>query len=218
MLGRCQCFPKMPNTFVTKKAADEIAGAGLPACTTKVGNDGYKLKIDNEHMIQLDYHGPIHTEGNLYLWIPYYKLLMLADFVFPQWGPYANLGMQASLVQYSQAFDVVLAYDFEYYVGGHVDRVGSRQDVNLGRQFWNDLVSTVKEGYQTVQLQPIVDANGGFNGTNTFTIYRAYSNAVDKYCIDKMLNDLGWSTKLIDAAAYMETHCFLVYEYVGINY
>jgi len=217
-VGSMSIYPKGAEYICHKHAADEIEESGLPPCTTKVGNEGHTLKIDKDHIIQLDYHGPVHTPGNLYIHIPAYKLLMVTDFVFPQWGPYANLGMQSSLITYEKAFDIVLAYDFDHYVGGHVDRVGTRQDVLVGRDFFNDLVDVVKEGYATVDIGPIIEANGGFTGTNTFTIYRAYSNAVDQYCIDKMLNELGWSEKLIDAAAFMETHCFLVYEYIGINY
>jgi len=99
-----------------------------------------------------------------------------------------------------------------------VNQIGTRDDVLIGRQFWEDLVETVKEGYATIDIAPIIEENGGFTGSNTFTIYRAYSNAVDQYCVDKMLNELEWATKLTDAAAFMETHCFLVYEYIGINY
>jgi glyoxylase-like metal-dependent hydrolase (beta-lactamase superfamily II) len=216
-VGSMAIYPDDAEYICHKDAADKIKGAGLPECTRKI-KDEYDLKVDDQHLIQLRYHGPIHTPGNLYLYVPKDKLLMLADFVFPQWGPYGNLGMQSSLLIYDQHFKIVLDYDFEYYVGGHVDRIGSRDDVKTGRQFWWDLIASIKQGYQTVSMDDIVKANGGFNGTNTFTIYRAYSNAVDQFCINNMLNTLGWAKKLIDAAAFMETHCFLTYEYVGINY
>jgi len=217
-VGAMSIYPSEAEFICHKSASDEIKGSGLPKCTRKVNNEGYDLKIDNEHLIQLRYHGAIHTPGNLYIYIPNYKLLMLADFVFPQWGPYGNLGMQSSLITYDQAFDVVLGYDFDYYVGGHVDRIGSKDDVKQGKKLWQDIQESVKMGMETISMEPIIAANGGFTGTNTFTIYRAYSKAVEDFCVDRVLNELGWSTKLIDAAPFMNTHCFLTYEYIGINY
>jgi len=216
-VGSIGVFPKDAEYICHKKAADLIKDSGLPVCT-KTFKDTYTLKVDDKHYIELSYHGTVHTEDNLYIYIPTYKLLMLADFVFPQWGPYHSLGMQASLVRYYEAFDVVLDFDFDYYVGGHVDRVGNKNDVKVGKQLIEDLVSSIKEGMSTLDYDAIVKSQGGANGTNSFTIFRAWTDAVSNYCVNNMLNVLGWSKKLIDPAAYMDTHCFLVYEYVNINY
>eukprot|EP01099_Mayorella_cantabrigiensis_P001527 TRINITY_DN1676_c0_g1_i1.p1 TRINITY_DN1676_c0_g1~~TRINITY_DN1676_c0_g1_i1.p1 ORF type:complete len:324 (+),score=65.64 TRINITY_DN1676_c0_g1_i1:50-973(+) len=217
-VGSASLYPKDAEYICHKQAAKNIEQVGLPPCTLKVNNDGYDLKIDSEHLIQLRYHKPIHTPGNLYIYVPHYKLLMLVDFVFPQWGPYHSLGMASTLTVYNQSFADVLSYEFDYYVGGHVDRIGSRNDVLVQQQLFNDIMSSVKEGLSTVQFGEIAEEQGGFNGKNTFSIYGAYSEAVAEYCADKVLNKLGWSKKLIDAAAFMQTHCFLVYEAVTVNY
>ena len=177
-----------------------------------------RIEGDKDHVIQLDYRGTIHTEGNLYIWVPKDKLLMLVDFVFPQWGPYHSWGMQASLSKYWDAFAKVMDYDFKYYVGGHVDRVGTPQDVQVAKDLFNDVQASMEQAMTTVNQSAIAEANGGYNGKNTFTIFRAYTDALVDECVRLVLKEKGWEDKLIDAAAYMDTHCFLMYEHINVDY
>jgi len=176
------------------------------------------IVADSEHKIRLEYHGTIHSEGNLYIYVPIAKLLMVVDFVFPKWGPYHSLGEQATLVKYYEAYDIVLSYDFNYYIGGHVDRIGTRDDILVSKYMFNNLTYAVEQALDAISYSDVVTAQGGYTGTNTFTIYRAYIDEVVNYCVNIMLNELDWSAKVIDAGAFMDTHCFLVFEYVKINY
>lgn len=218
-IGAAAAFPSDAEVICHKAASHMIKETpSVPECTRIVKNEGYTLKIDSKHIIELEYRGTIHTEGNLYIYVPNDKLLMLIDFVFPQWGPYHSLGMASSVARYWDAFDKVLKYDFEYYVGGHVDRIGSRNDVEVGKQLISDLVDSVKQALKTVNETEIVEQNGGYNGKNSFTIYRAYTDAIADECVNIMMNEKDWGSKLIDAGAYMDTHCFVISEYVDIQF
>jgi len=219
-IGDAGLYPKNAEYICHKRAEKQratLVNTTVPACTHLVGNSGYNLTIDSTHTIQLDYWGPLHTEGNLYIWIANSKLLMVVDFVFSSWGPYQSLGMQGSLVWYSSSFNNVLSYPFQYYVGGHVDRIGFRNDVTLQQQFWNDLNTAVKAAIANVDFTPILESFGGYNGTNSFSIYSAYNSACANYCVNQIYS-MGWDSKLIDLGAFINSHCYLVLEHVNINY
>lgn len=46
--------------------------------------------------LRLDYRGPNHSEGNIFIWAPKQKLLMLVDVIFPGWVPSTRLAVLSS--------------------------------------------------------------------------------------------------------------------------
>jgi len=217
-IGSAGQYPKNAEYICSKQTSKYVKARGAaPNCTLIVG-DEYQLKVDKDHVVQLNYRGIVHTEGNLYIYVPSEKLLMLVDFVFPQWGPYHSMGMSSSLSKYYEAFPNVMAYDFQWYVGGHVDRIGSRQDVQVGKQLFDDIQTAMQQAFKTVNTTAVIESKGGYNGTNSFTVFRAITDAYTNECVKIVLQDMGWQTKLIDAAAYMDTHCFLMSEHINIDY
>lgn len=45
--------------------------------------------------LQLDYMGTNHTEGNIFIYAPGQRVLMLVDVIFPGWVPFANFSVAA---------------------------------------------------------------------------------------------------------------------------
>lgn len=64
---------------------------------------------------------------------------MVVDIVFPGWAPQARLGFADSVWGYVRAHGQMLKYDFEMFVGGHLLRVGDRQDVVTNLEYVTDL-------------------------------------------------------------------------------
>ncbi len=59
---------------------------------------------------------------------------MLVRHHLPGWAPYAYLGMSQSVPGYIAACDQALEFDFDHFVGGHLTRSGTRQDVIAARK------------------------------------------------------------------------------------
>ena len=79
-----------------------------------------------EDTVQLAYHGPNHSPGNTFVYLPSQRVLMLVDIVFPGWVPFAYLAESQDILGWIQAPAQALEYSFETLVGGHLTRLGTR--------------------------------------------------------------------------------------------
>ncbi|KAJ7048797.1 hypothetical protein C8F01DRAFT_1188293 [Mycena amicta] len=102
----------------------------LPSVTFE---DKYTLKVGNQ-TLELSYHGPNHTPGNLFMYAPVQRVALLIDVIFPGWAPFAQLGISDFIPGWTAAHDVLLALDFDVFVAGHVGRLGTKQDVLLWKK------------------------------------------------------------------------------------
>lgn len=91
------------------------------------------------HELRLDYHGPNHTFGNIFVYAPYQRVLMLVDVIFPGWVPFTYLAVSANIPGWITAHDKALAYPFQTLVGGHLTRLGTRADVAVQQEYIEDL-------------------------------------------------------------------------------
>lgn len=98
----------------------------------------YTLIVGNQTM-ELSYKGEVHVHGNIFIYAPIQKVLMLVDVVFPGWIPFSMLGQTKYLPRYIHAHDQILAYDFKHYIGGHLGRSGNRTDVLVQKEYVGDL-------------------------------------------------------------------------------
>jgi glyoxylase-like metal-dependent hydrolase (beta-lactamase superfamily II) len=104
-------------------------------------DDRYVLELGDQSLV-LEYRGPSHSPGNVFIYAPRQKVLMLVDVVYPGYAPYPGLGVAADVPGYVQAHRDALTYDFTAFVGGHVDRLGRRSDVEQSLEFVVDLERT----------------------------------------------------------------------------
>ncbi|KAH8896569.1 Metallo-hydrolase/oxidoreductase, partial [Thozetella sp. PMI_491] len=101
-------------------------------------HDKYTLRVGNQ-TLELSYKGPNHEPGNIFIYAPKQKVLMLVDVVFPGWAPFAYLAQAQDIPGFIEAHDQILEYDFDHFVGGHLTRSGNRTDVLVQRDYIKDL-------------------------------------------------------------------------------
>ena len=70
----------------------------------------------------------------------------MTDVVMPGWAPYRGWGNADYPPGMLAAHDAILATDFDTYVGGHVYRIGTRDDVQQSRDFLLDTIPHHPEG------------------------------------------------------------------------
>lgn len=184
--------------------------------------DSYNLRLGNQ-TLQLSYKGPNHLDGNIFIYLPKQKLLMLVDVVYPGWTPFDRLGEVSNLPGYIRAHDQILSYDFNHYVGGHLDRSGTRQDVEVQREYIHDLYDNCKE---TIRLtatsdpvlgaQTILGAALGANPGNPWAAFRAYLDIAAEYCAN--VTNEKWSTRLAAADVFQFSNAAAMVESLRIDY
>jgi glyoxylase-like metal-dependent hydrolase (beta-lactamase superfamily II) len=173
--------------------------------------DTYTLTLGSQ-TLQLDYHGNNHEPGNSFIYAPQQKVLMVVDIVFPGWVPFTDLALAEDIPGFIAAHDQILAYDFDTFVGGHLTRLGTREDVETAKAYVLDVKTNAAQALQTVDFGAIAQQVGG---GNPWALFDAYLGAVAQACTDATLAD--WQETLGGADVFTYRHCWVMMESLRID-
>jgi glyoxylase-like metal-dependent hydrolase (beta-lactamase superfamily II) len=115
--------------------------------------DRYTLEVAGEP-VELAWHGPNHSPDNIYIHFPGHDALMLVDVVNSGWVPIYNLNLSEDVPGYIQAPATALSYPWKHFIGGHLGRLGTRDDIGLHQQYIADIEAGVREALATVDPTP----------------------------------------------------------------
>lgn len=207
-IGAADLFPKTAVFIAQRETAAILARRKDPRRPVpKVTFDkSYTLKAGDQTLV-LDYKGVNHELGNIFIYAPRQKVLMLVDVVYPGFMPYKNLGIAEDVQGYIKAHADALAYDFDVFVGGHVSHLGTRSDVETAAQFVNDLWSTTASGLRALDFPSYIKAhpaNGKWN------LHNEYEKELVEKCHAEMLPK--WSSRLADSETYLRDNCWAMME------
>jgi glyoxylase-like metal-dependent hydrolase (beta-lactamase superfamily II) len=173
--------------------------------------DSYELTLGNQ-TLQLDYHGNNHEPGGVFIYAPKQKVLMVVDIVFPGWVPFAELGLAEDVPGFIAAHDQILAYDFDTFIGGHLTRLGTREDVKTAKEFVLDVKANAAEALQTVDFMAIAQ-QVGFD--NPWALFDTYFEAAARTCAEATIPD--WQERLGGADVFTEGHCRVMVESLRVD-
>lgn len=111
--------------------------------------DHYTLTVGGER-VELSYHGPNHSPDNIFIHFPDHDALMLVDIVNPGWVPIYNLNLTEDVPGYRAAPDTAMSYPWTHYIGGHMGRIGNRDDIALHQQYVADIVDSAQAALSSV--------------------------------------------------------------------
>ena len=119
-IGAAGLFPKNVTIIAQDETARELQSAKavaknvtmVPPLPTITFSKNYTLEIGNQ-TLKLDYYGTDHLPGNIFIYAPKQKVLMLVDIVFPGWVPFPYLAIAKYTAGFIKAHDIALEkYDF----------------------------------------------------------------------------------------------------------
>ena len=209
-IGAAGVFPKNATYIAQQETVNELQRAmntatnksAVPPVPTVTFPKNMTLQIGNQ-TLQLDYHGNNHLPGNIFIYAPNQKALMLVDIIFPGWVPFAYLAIAKDTAGFIEAHDTALKnYDFDTIVAGHLTRIGTRADVEVQKEFVLDLERAASRANQNVSFMDIA-AKVGFD--DPWLLFSEYINTINKQCEEEMLPK--WETRLGGAQSFMSTHC-----------
>ena len=212
-IGASGMFPKNVVIIAQEETAAELQRAitlatnasMVPPIPTETFSNNYTLQIGNQ-TLQLEYYGNNHLPGNIFIYAPKQKVLMLVDVVFPGWVPFPYLATAKDVAGFIKAHDIALNnYDFNTFVGGHLTRLGTINDVILQREFVSDLERAAAQANHQVSLSEITKQVGG--GQQPFIFFLAKrADTVSQNCANNMLPK--WENRLGGAQQFMSAHCY----------
>jgi glyoxylase-like metal-dependent hydrolase (beta-lactamase superfamily II) len=214
-IGAAGIFPQNATFVAQQETASELQRAmnvatnksAVSPLPTVTFVKNMTLQLGNQ-TLQLDYYGNNHLPGNIFIYAPNQKVLMLVDIIFPGWVPFVYLAIAKDTAGFIEAHDIALNnYDFDTIVAGHLTRLGTRADVETQKEFVLDLERAAARANQNVSFSGI-GAQVGFD--NPWLLFSEYIDAVNKQCEGEMLPK--WESRLGGAQAFMSTHCFTMTE------
>ncbi|MFL6371981.1 MAG: MBL fold metallo-hydrolase [Nitrososphaera sp.] len=185
----------------------------LPPIPTETFAQNYTLQAGNQ-TLELSYYGNNHEEGNIFIYAPAQKTLMLVDIVFPGWVPFPYLALAEDVFGYIKAHDIALNYDFDTFVGGHLTRLGTRDDVQVQREFITDLINASVKANSNVTFSEIMQKVGGPTN-NLWAIFKTYLDTVAEQCTNEMLSK--WQYRLGGAQEFTFSHCWTMAQSLRID-
>ena len=213
-IGAANIFPEDATYIAHRDTADILARAKdmrrpVPTVTF---SDTYTLKVGGQTLV-LDYKGNNHQPGNIFIYAPRQKVLMLVDVIFPGWVPFKNLALAQDIPGYVEAHELTLRYDFNTFLGGHLTRPGTRKDVIVAQEFLSDLMSTAGGSFQKVDYNAIAKATGY---EDPWKLFNKYLNAVAAKCYEEM--QPRWKDRLGGVNTFLYDHCWVMVESLRIDF
>jgi glyoxylase-like metal-dependent hydrolase (beta-lactamase superfamily II) len=212
-IGAASIFPKGVTIIAHRETAELLARSKDPnrPAPTVTFTKTYTLKVGTQTLV-LDYKGVNHEPGNIFIWAPRQKVLMLVDIIFPGWVPFMNLALAKDVPGFIAAHRQALSYPFETFLGGHLTRLGTRQDVKTQMEYIEDVRANAGKALKTVDFMAIAKETGF---ENQWLLFDRYFTAVAKACADMTIPK--WRDRLGAADVWTQGHCLVMAESLRID-
>jgi glyoxylase-like metal-dependent hydrolase (beta-lactamase superfamily II) len=147
--------------------------------------DRRTLEIGGER-IDLSWFGANHSPDNIIIHLPDHDALMLIDIVNPGWAPVFQSNLTEDIPGYLEAPAKALEYPWTHFIGGHLGRLGSRDDLALHQQYMADIAESSKKAIDTVDYTPYFakypdNPWAAFRGGLEETVATAAAPVIEKY-------------------------------------
>jgi glyoxylase-like metal-dependent hydrolase (beta-lactamase superfamily II) len=133
------------------------------------------LDIGGER-IDLAWYGSNHSPDNIYIHLPDHDALMLVDVVISGWAPGSASNLVEDLQGYLEAPANALAHPWKHFIGGHMGRLGTRDDVSMHQRYMADIATSVRDAIATVDARPYFQRYGN----NVSAALQQYHDAVSE--------------------------------------
>jgi glyoxylase-like metal-dependent hydrolase (beta-lactamase superfamily II) len=189
-------------------ARDNDPNRPLPTVTF---GDTYTLKVGGE-TLELSYHGNGHEPGNIFIYAPGQKTLMVVDVIFPGWMMWRRFALAQDIPGFFEQVEKIKTFDFETLVAGHVARTGTRADVELQSEFMKDLKAAAGAALKSTRVGVGVDPR------DTANPWAVFGNYVDRVVI-QCVNDLTpkWSGTLAGFDVFIWDQCYAMEQSLRID-
>jgi glyoxylase-like metal-dependent hydrolase (beta-lactamase superfamily II) len=188
-------------------ASEKDPARPLPDVTFETS---YALRVGGER-VNLAWHGTNHTPDNIYIHFPDHDTLMLVDINLPRWVPFDSFNLNEDVPGSIAAPDRAMAYPWKHFIGGHMGRLGTRDDMVLYQQYVADIIANVKLALANVDPTPFFAKYGN----NEWAAVKEYQAAQVAYAsapvIKKYLGVLG------AADVYTDSTTFVILESVRLD-
>ncbi|MCC3158437.1 MBL fold metallo-hydrolase [Hymenobacter sp. 15J16-1T3B] len=180
----------------------------VPTVTFK---DKYTLKAGSQ-TLELSYHGIAHEPGNIFVYAPAQKTLMVVDVIFPGWMPWRRFALAKDIPGYFAQVAEINGMKWDKLVSGHVERIGTHADVATQLEFMNDLKAAARQALQSTK------PGEGLTPDDKANPWAVFDNYIDRVVIQCM-NTLApkWSKRLAGYDVFIWDQCYAMEQSLRID-
>jgi glyoxylase-like metal-dependent hydrolase (beta-lactamase superfamily II) len=171
----------------------------------------YRLSVGSQ-VLELSYRGSGHVPGNIFIYAPKQRTLMVVDVIFPGWMPWRRFAVAQDVPAYFAQVREISKWDFDVLVGGHVARTGTRADVAMQLAFMEDLKTAAATALKTTK--PGEGVNPSDRG-NPWAVFDQYIDRVVVECVNQLTPK--WSTRLAAYDVYIWDQCYSMEQSLRID-
>jgi glyoxylase-like metal-dependent hydrolase (beta-lactamase superfamily II) len=169
-----------------------------------------RLHVGGER-IDLAWHGTNHTSDNIYIHFPDHDTLMLVDVILPGWVPYDSFNLNEDVPGSIAAPATAMAYPWTHFIGGHMGRLGTRDDVAVYQQYVTDLIDNIKIALGAVDPTPFFSRYGN----NSWAAVKTYQDAQVAYATAPVIQK--YTGVLAAADVYTASTAFHILESIRLD-
>jgi glyoxylase-like metal-dependent hydrolase (beta-lactamase superfamily II) len=173
--------------------------------------DSYTLKVGSQ-TLELSYHGVAHEPGNIFIYAPEQRVLMVVDVVFPGWMPWRRFALANDVPGYFAQVAEIDRVPFETLVGGHVSRVGTHADVRLQLEFMADIKAAAAAALASTPPGEEMDPA---DTSNPWAVFDNYIDRVVVKCVNALTPK--WQSKLAGYDVYIWDQCYAMEQSLRID-
>lgn len=171
----------------------------------------YNLSVGSQ-TLELSYHNTAHSPGNIFIYAPRQRTLMIVDVVFPGWMPWRRFALAQDIPAYFAQVKEISNWDFDTLVGGHVARTGTHDDVAMQLAFMEDLKTAAAAALKTTAPGEGLDPA---DRKNPWAVFDDYIDRVVIDCVNEVTPK--WSTKLAAYDVYIWDQCYAMEQSLRID-
>src|SRR3989442_609903 len=137
--------------------------------------------------------------------------VVLIDIVNPGWAPVYVANLTEDIPGYIEAPANALAYAWKHFIGGHLGRLGTRDDVTLHQRYMADISESSRNAVDTVDPTPYFMKYG----ENTWAALKGYLDEVTRVAAAPVIEK--YTGVLAAADVYTESTTFWVMESIRLD-
>jgi glyoxylase-like metal-dependent hydrolase (beta-lactamase superfamily II) len=161
--------------------------------------------------IDLAWHGTNHTPDNIYIHFPDHGTLMLVDVILPGWVPYDSFNLNEDVPGSIAAPAKAMTYPWRHFIGGHMGRLGTRDDLVVYQQYVADLIDNIKKALVAVDPTPFFTRYGN----NSWAAVKTYQAAQVAYASAPVIKK--YTGVLAAADVYTDSTAFHLLESIRLD-
>jgi len=137
--------------------------------------------------------------------VPEARFLMAVASVTSGYVPFQDFDLSTNFHEYLKMFDEILAYKFDNFIGGHLTDTGTRKDVEITKEYTNDVYQTVKRVHNGLNERAFdAEIAKTIGPDNEFLIFKASLDKVTRDSVAEL--EPRWINRLAGVDVWLPSH------------